>query len=175
MTIAGDLTTLADQDINFLNNIMTISVAKKCSDRTVMCQGSQCKSDGSQILWRFGKTYHCPRELLWRKCCVNECKVTYFCTINQFQELFEANGVIYKYWLHHSPEYVQSWSYLTVELCIWIPFEEWMDSTFFGAVLSCRASEWIHPSEVSYHMCKWFSASELIWDKDWPEDLLHKL
>jgi hypothetical protein len=27
---------------------------------------------------------HCPRGLLWRKCCINRCNVTYFYLINQF-------------------------------------------------------------------------------------------
>jgi hypothetical protein len=30
---------------------------------------------------------HCPRALLWRKCYLNRCKITYFCTIKQFREL----------------------------------------------------------------------------------------
>jgi hypothetical protein len=33
--------------------------------------------------------FHRPAEQLWRKC-VNRCKVTYCCAINQFLELFEA-------------------------------------------------------------------------------------
>jgi hypothetical protein len=30
-----------------------------------------------------------PREVFWRKCCVNRRKVTYFCGINQYRELFK--------------------------------------------------------------------------------------
>jgi hypothetical protein len=36
------------------------------------------------------KVCHCPKELLWRKRCINRFNVTYFCVINQFQELLEA-------------------------------------------------------------------------------------
>jgi hypothetical protein len=38
-------------------------------------------------------------KLLWRKCCVNICKLTYFCLINQFLELFEASLVGNLRWL----------------------------------------------------------------------------
>jgi hypothetical protein len=66
--------------------------------------GSQCKSDTSidrgskkcfpgmlaKGLWTLVKVCHCPRELLWRKWCVNRHKVTHFCVINQFCELLEG-------------------------------------------------------------------------------------
>jgi hypothetical protein len=87
---------------------------KKCSERTTVCECwvSHCKSDQSndrgvekwfqgmlsEALQTLAKVCHCPRELLWRKCCankckvsnfcVNKCKVTNFCVINQFWEFF---------------------------------------------------------------------------------------
>jgi hypothetical protein len=47
----------------------------------------------ANALWTLAKVCHCPRELLWLKCCVNRCKVTYFCVINQFWELSEASNI----------------------------------------------------------------------------------
>jgi hypothetical protein len=40
-------------------------------------------------LWMLAKVWHCPRDLVWRKCCINRHKVTYFCEVNQFRELSE--------------------------------------------------------------------------------------
>jgi hypothetical protein len=73
---------------------------KMCSQRTMICehQGSHRKIDEStdrgikkrftgmfpEALWALAKVCHCPKELLWMKCCVNRCMVTYFCVINKF-------------------------------------------------------------------------------------------
>jgi hypothetical protein len=35
------------------------------------------------------KVCNCPKALLRKKYCVNRCKVTYFCIINQFRGLLE--------------------------------------------------------------------------------------
>jgi hypothetical protein len=43
------------------------------------------------------KSVSLPKELLWRKCCVNRCDVTYFCVINQFWECFEATYTLSDY------------------------------------------------------------------------------
>jgi uracil DNA glycosylase len=37
-TLAGDLITMADQDVIFLNNIILVSATKKHSERTMICQ-----------------------------------------------------------------------------------------------------------------------------------------
>jgi hypothetical protein len=82
-----------------------VFTTKKCFDRTdhEYCE-SHCKSDMStdrgiekwfpgmlpKALQMSEKVCHCPRELLCRKSCVCKCKVTYFCVINHFQELFDA-------------------------------------------------------------------------------------
>jgi hypothetical protein len=50
---------------------------------------------GFQRLYERG-ICHCPMEVLWRKCCVNGCKVAYFCIINQLLEHFEV-GVRWHY------------------------------------------------------------------------------
>jgi hypothetical protein len=47
----------------------------------------------SKCFMNVAKVNHYPRELLWRKCCVNRCKVTNFCIINQFQVLFDATCI----------------------------------------------------------------------------------
>lgn len=39
-----------------------------------------------KALQSLAKVYHCPLEILWRKCCVN------ICVINQFRELFKASS-----------------------------------------------------------------------------------
>jgi hypothetical protein len=89
--------------------LVLVSMTKKCSQRTTSCEhwGSHCKCDDStdigiekrfpemlsKAVWMLVKVCHCQRELLWRKCCENKCKVTYFCAINQFQELYEATSI----------------------------------------------------------------------------------
>jgi hypothetical protein len=72
-----------------------------CSERTTIRErrGSPCKSDGSTVrgiekllanaLRTLAKVYLCQRELLWKKCCGNRCKVAYFCELNQFRELLK--------------------------------------------------------------------------------------
>jgi hypothetical protein len=46
--------------------------------------------NASRCFTNIAKVCHCPRELLWRKHCVNRCKAAYFFVINQFWELFEV-------------------------------------------------------------------------------------
>jgi hypothetical protein len=85
-----------------------VSGNKNCSERITIREhrGCHCKSDEStdggidkwvsgmlaNAIWTLAKVYHCPMEMLWRKRFVNRYKVTYFCVINQFRELFEANN-----------------------------------------------------------------------------------
>jgi hypothetical protein len=52
----------------------------------------------SKALKMLAKAYHCPGELLRRKC-VNRYKVPYFCAINQFQNLFEASSIMQFYFV----------------------------------------------------------------------------
>jgi hypothetical protein len=44
-----------------------------------------------KTLWMLAKVCHCPSELLWRKCCMNRRKATYFCVINQFHKLWGSS------------------------------------------------------------------------------------
>jgi hypothetical protein len=42
------------------------------------------------------KVWHCKRELLWRKYCVNRCTVIYLWVMDQFREFFEATCYVFK-------------------------------------------------------------------------------
>lgn len=90
--------------VDFLNNVITVSMIKKCPERTMTheCWGSHRKcQEHWQRYWKWfpvmlpkglrmpTKVCHCPRELLWRKYCVNRCTVTSFCVINQFWKLLK--------------------------------------------------------------------------------------
>jgi hypothetical protein len=72
-------------------NIFPLCTNEKCSERMILkYRGSQCEGNEStdkyqkvvsrnaSKRWSLAKVCHYPRELLWRKCCINGCKVTYF-------------------------------------------------------------------------------------------------
>jgi hypothetical protein len=87
-----------------LNKNFPVSVTKKCSEKPVIWEhwGSHWETDEStdrvikkwfpgmlpRALRALAEVRHCPRELLWRKCCVNRYKVTYFCVLNQIPGTF---------------------------------------------------------------------------------------
>jgi hypothetical protein len=49
--------------------------------------------NASKSFMNIGKKCHCSRELLWRKCCVNRCEITYFCAVNS-GNFFEAGSTV---------------------------------------------------------------------------------
>jgi hypothetical protein len=78
--------------LSIINIFPPVFMTKKWSEWTIHeHQGSHQKSwlqwqCWKMVSWNASK----GRVLLWRKCCVNRCKFTYFCVINQFQELSEG-------------------------------------------------------------------------------------
>jgi hypothetical protein len=85
-----------------------VSVTKKCPERTMICehQGSHCQSENStdrginklfsRMLPKFLKSlakFLIAQETKW---CLNRCKVTYFCVINQSWELFKASCIYFR-------------------------------------------------------------------------------
>jgi hypothetical protein len=49
MTAAGDLLIMADQDVDFLNNIITVSMTKMCPQRTI-CKHQDITVKATRVL-----------------------------------------------------------------------------------------------------------------------------
>lgn len=57
-----------------------------------------------KALWMLAIARHWPKELLWRKCCTNRFKVTYFCIVKQFWAFLEPScGSITGVWSAEPP------------------------------------------------------------------------
>jgi hypothetical protein len=101
----------------FLSNLMTVSTTVKCSERITIRErrDSLCKSNEStdrgienrfprmppKALRTLAKACHCPRELVWRKCCVNTCKILY------------NKSILVTFWIYLNTEASYLWFQVT--------------------------------------------------------------
>jgi hypothetical protein len=81
MTASGEPITMADEDVDSLNNIIVVSATKNCSEGQRFVSALEVTSKATRAKWFLGtlpkalrtlaKMCHCLRELLLGKYCVN--------------------------------------------------------------------------------------------------------